>query len=42
MPTVGVILSDTTFRRPPGDVGSPGSYPRVCYMLLARADEVIE
>jgi hypothetical protein len=32
MPTIGVILSDTSFRRPPGDVGSAASY--VCPTLF--------
>jgi len=36
MPTVGVILSDTTFRRPPGDVGSPSSYSCPAIFHVAR------
>lgn len=36
MPTVGVILSDMAFRRPPGDVGSPDSYSCPVIFHVAR------
>jgi hypothetical protein len=36
MPTVGVILSDTAFRRPAGDVGSPDSYTCPVIFQVAR------
>jgi hypothetical protein len=36
MPTIGVILSDTSFRRPPGDVGSAASYACPTLFHVAR------
>src|SRR5919198_3911263 len=36
MPTVGVILSDTTLRRPVGDVGSARSYSCPVLFHVAR------
>jgi hypothetical protein len=36
MLTIGVILSDTTFRRHPGDVGSPDSYACPVIFHVAR------
>ncbi len=36
MPSVGVILSDTTLRRPTGDVGSPDSYSCPVIFHVAR------
>jgi hypothetical protein len=35
-PTVGVILSDTSFHRPIGDVGNPGSYSCPVIFHVAR------
>ena len=35
-PTVGVILPDTSFRRPIGDVGNPGSYSCPVIFHIAR------
>lgn len=35
-PTVGVILSDTSFRRPVGDVGNAASYPVPVIFHVAR------
>jgi hypothetical protein len=35
-PTIGVILSDTTFHRPIGDVGNPQSYSYPVIVCVAR------
>src|SRR5262245_61719831 len=35
-PTLGVVLSDMQFFRPPGDVGSPASYPLPVIFHIAR------
>lgn len=41
-PTVGVILSDTSFRRPIGDVGNPDSYSYPVIFHLARGATAAE
>jgi hypothetical protein len=35
-PTLGVILSDTTFRRPVGDVGNAASYEHPVIFHVAK------
>ena len=41
-PTVGVILSDTSFRRPIGDVGNPDSYSYPVIFHVARGATAAE
>jgi len=42
VPTVGVILSDTAFRRPVGDVGNPGSYTCPVIFHVAHGVTAVE